>query len=552
MLSLLLLLLPAQAATFTVNTAADIAGVCGPGCSLRQAIGSANATPGPDTIRLPPGNYNLTLLGAGENANATGDLDVFSTIDIIPTAAAGARTIRGMDADRVFHVANAFQALSLTGVTVTDGRTAAPGGAIHAAGNLTLISSTVSSSLETGVRDYNLPAGGGIFVGGNLTLQSSSIEGNTARHGRGGGAYVAGTALCQNSSLEENLVAIGGQGGGLFAGGALTANGCTVRYNSAARYAGGAIPVAVGGGQGGGIYAASTAAYGQATVTWNHSSEGGGVYMVGDATMIGTTVDDNTASIDGGGIYSLFGGLSTDLTSISRNTSGSTGAWLLTGGGGVFAWAANVDLVDTTLDGNAAPGGYGGALLNYQASFTVYGSTLSANDAEGGAAIASIGTLEMVNSTVSGNWSDGSDGAVWLWPGGGLPVTANLYNVTLALNYANAGATLASLDPNGAVLEVRNTLILDGCVSPVTTLDYNMETTNTCGLTGANDLPSTPTAFGPLWMNGGFTQTHAITAASPAANAASWGTCTFGPPGGVDQRGVGRGPIACDIGAFEH
>lgn len=552
MLSLLLLLLPAQAATFTVNTAADIAGVCGPGCSLRQAIGSANATPGPDTIRLPPGNYNLTLLGAGENANATGDLDVFSTIDIIPTPAVGARTIRGMDADRVFHVANAFHSLSLTGVTVTDGRTAAPGGAIHAAGNLTLMSSTVSSSLETGVRDYNLPAGGGLYVGGNLTLQSSSLEGNTARHGRGGGAYVAGTTLCQSSSIEENTAPTGGQGGGLFAGGALTANNCFVRYNYAGRYAGGGIPVAIGGGQGGGIYAASTAAYGQATITWNQGSEGGGVYMVGDATMIGNTVDDNTATIDGGGIYSLFGHLSTDLTSISRNSSGSTGAWLLTGGGGVFAWAANVDLVDTTLDGNAAPGGYGGALLNYQASFTVYGSTLSANDAEGGAAIASIGTLEMVNSTVSDNWSNGGDGAVWLWPGGGLPVTATLYNVTLALNRVNGGASVLSLDPNGGSLEVRNTLILDGCVSPVTTLDYNMEAGNSCGLTGANDLPSTPTVFGALWMNGGFTKTHAISAASPAANAASWFTCTSGLPNGFDQRGAVRGGFACDIGAFEH
>lgn len=552
MLTLLLLLLPAQAGTFTVNTTADIAGVCGPGCSLRQAIGSANATPGPDTIRLPPGTYHLTLLGAGENANTTGDLDVFSTIDIVPTPTAGARTIHGMDADRVFHVANAFHSLSLTGVTVTDGRAATPGGAIHAAGNLTLSNSTVSSSLETGVRDYNLPAGGGLYVGGNLTLQSSSLEGNTARHGRGGGAYVAGTTLCQSSSIEENTAPTGGQGGGLFAGGALTANNCFVRYNYAGRYAGGGIPVAIGGGQGGGIYAASTAAYGQATITWNQGSEGGGVYMIGDATMIGNTVDDNTATIDGGGIYSLSGHLSTDMTSISRNTSNSTGVWLLTGGGGVFAWAANVDLVDTTLDGNAAPGGYGGALLNYQASFTVYSSTLSANDAEGGAAIASIGTLEMANATVSGNWSDGGDGAVWLWAGGGLPTTANLYNVTLALNRINGGATGVSLDPNGASLEVRNTLILDGCVSPVTTLDYNMEPGAGCGLTGANDLPSTPTAFGALGMNGGFTRTHAIGAGSAAANAASWGTCMFGPPGGVDQRGVGRGPVACDIGAFEH
>src|SRR6185369_16471808 len=83
-------------ATFTVNSTADIAGlanncVTGTGqCTLRSAIQAANASAAADTIILPAGTYTLTLIGAGENAAATGDLDV--------VAAGGALTITGADA----------------------------------------------------------------------------------------------------------------------------------------------------------------------------------------------------------------------------------------------------------------------------------------------------------------------------------------------------------------------------------------------------------------------------------------------------------------------
>ena len=74
---------PAQAATFTVTKTADTNdGTCDADCSLREAIGAANAAAGADTITLPAGIYTLSIAGASENANATGDLDITADLNI--------------------------------------------------------------------------------------------------------------------------------------------------------------------------------------------------------------------------------------------------------------------------------------------------------------------------------------------------------------------------------------------------------------------------------------------------------------------------------------
>src|SRR5690242_7952991 len=77
-----------HAATITVNTTTDELNNDGD-CSLREAIQAANTnaavdrcTAGTltpiDEIIVPPGTYTLTLAGANENNNATGDLDISS------------------------------------------------------------------------------------------------------------------------------------------------------------------------------------------------------------------------------------------------------------------------------------------------------------------------------------------------------------------------------------------------------------------------------------------------------------------------------------------
>src|SRR5687768_17186431 len=85
LLLLVLVAVPARAAGFTVNSPIDAAdaspgdGVCASSagaCTLRAAIQEANTTPTADTITLPSGTFALTIGGRGEDAAATGDLDI--------------------------------------------------------------------------------------------------------------------------------------------------------------------------------------------------------------------------------------------------------------------------------------------------------------------------------------------------------------------------------------------------------------------------------------------------------------------------------------------
>src|SRR5688572_7199830 len=52
-------------------------------CTLRAAVQTANAEPGPDTIRLRSARYLLSVSGPGEDAAATGDLDITSDVTIV-------------------------------------------------------------------------------------------------------------------------------------------------------------------------------------------------------------------------------------------------------------------------------------------------------------------------------------------------------------------------------------------------------------------------------------------------------------------------------------
>jgi len=62
----------ASAATFTVTKPADAAdGTCDADCSLREAVLSANASPGPDDVILSAGTYLLTLDTPGDGTEGT-------------------------------------------------------------------------------------------------------------------------------------------------------------------------------------------------------------------------------------------------------------------------------------------------------------------------------------------------------------------------------------------------------------------------------------------------------------------------------------------------
>ena len=150
-------------------------------CSLRGAVSRAKAdtdSADADHIILDAETYTLTLGGAREDANATGDLDVTGGIVAIIGAGAGNTTIDGNQIDRVLHIHNGAL-VEVNGVSVSDGRTGTTAPYPGSSGD----------------------DGGGIYVVGALTLRNCTV----ARNATGDGSDGFGSAH-------------GGHGGGLQRG----------------------------------------------------------------------------------------------------------------------------------------------------------------------------------------------------------------------------------------------------------------------------------------------------------------------------------------------
>ena len=180
----------AGAAVFTPTKTADtLDGNCDRDCSLREAVVAANANAGADVILLRAGTYALSLAGAGEQAAASGDLDL--TGDLIVIGAGASQTILdGGALDRVLDVAGGV-AVELRDLTIRRGQVAGAGGGIANAGHLVLRRCAVSGNTATGGATG---VGAGISsraTDAQLELFDSTVDGNTAS-GSGGGLSLGG------------------------------------------------------------------------------------------------------------------------------------------------------------------------------------------------------------------------------------------------------------------------------------------------------------------------------------------------------------------------
>lgn len=231
----------ANAANITVNTTNDELNTDGD-CSLREAIQAANldiaidactAGSGIDTITVPAGIYTLSILGTGEDANATGDIDITSNLTV-NGAGATSTFINGGAIDRVFEVGLGATA-QINGVTIQNGSILSFGGGIFNRGTLTINESAIDDNETTGL---NLSGGGGgIFSEGVLTLTKSTISNNTSQ-GRGGGIYNLDSTLnITNSTISTNTSL---NGGGIFNRfGTVNVNFTTIANNIATDNGGG-------------------------------------------------------------------------------------------------------------------------------------------------------------------------------------------------------------------------------------------------------------------------------------------------------------------------
>lgn len=215
---------PVGAAVFVVDSAED----AGPG-SLREAIGLANASPGPHLVRIEvPGSGVSLPLSAALPAISVEEL-------VIDASSSPGFNIDGQDLHRPLETTNANRRLELIGIELRRGR-AVDGGCLRIANRADAelrLDTTVFRSCRAERADG--PALGGAVhmpVGASLEILQSSFIDNRANgtgSGQRGGALAVGAATLdlRESTFQNNLVS-GGAASAARAGGAISLSGSAV------------------------------------------------------------------------------------------------------------------------------------------------------------------------------------------------------------------------------------------------------------------------------------------------------------------------------------
>ncbi len=531
-----------QAATFTVAGTADRAdtnpgdGVCNSNlnyCTLRAAIQEANALPGPDTIMVPAGTYNLTIYGSGEDAGYTGDLDISDDVTIIGGTSVSTDTLisarsSGGIRDRVMHI------LGSTGRAL----------------NVELR----NLSLIYGYWKTGLSGGGNLCIACEYNILSNSSLANPPAH---------------NVTLR-NVSIVGGQsidGAGILNNeGVLLIEDSSIRLNSTPYNPATSAASNEGGGYGGGIANfGGTVTLRRTVVKDNRAQAGGGIANEDRGNKRGKVIVelnsqfDNNLAFQGGAIYNSTGdweftsrtlvdyGLRVDQSSIINNQAE-------VGGGGIFNLGLGAVLItNSTISGNVAEAVFtgmnqmdgfsqvGGGIYHMGAIMDVLGTTLAGNSIGSGAG------MMMNGVTVGGHelYVNSSNA-----PSSGFPFWISFQSSILG-DTGSAGNVCGGTT---------------GFTAYVTDAGGNTVADNTCGVVtsakargkavvrGAADGADPLVGLGPLANNGGlpgqslpdgtYPLTRALLPGSPAIGAGE--NCSR-----VDQRGFARGVNSCDSGAVQ-
>jgi hypothetical protein len=217
--SLLFRLTAAQAATITVYSNGDVGGTCpGATCTLRQAILAAASG---DTINFAAGiTATISLI--------QGELLIGKTLTI-DGPGANVLTVRGNLNYSVFHIGSGNFAITLSGLTITQG--CCSGGVFNeGSSTLSITGCTITGNHDCGIYNYST---------GTVNITNSTLSGNSANLGGGIRNGSTGTVNLTNSTISDNSA--GSAGGGIANFGTLTITNGTISANSA-------------GGDGGGIY----------------------------------------------------------------------------------------------------------------------------------------------------------------------------------------------------------------------------------------------------------------------------------------------------------
>ncbi|MFH1543693.1 MAG: choice-of-anchor Q domain-containing protein [Patescibacteria group bacterium] len=575
-------------------------------CSLREAIQSNNTgiafggCQDPDgMIILGNGTYELSLLGNGENLNATGDLDVFdndlSIIGVNPETT----IIKGNpDAadnalkDRVIQIHD-YRNVDIYNTTIRDGYLE--------------VETTYSALQGAGIRSQ---------YGTNLNIYNCIIRENVLysseewTYGQGAGIYInsyPGTISIIDSLITHNTIDTmyghGSEGGGLWIR-------VSNNYSDAIRIDNSEI------------------SYNNVIVTDNWEAEGGGIaIMNGVFNITNSKIDNNYVRAQGGAyggginVWGLSLSSSIEESTINNNTLEliSPGDISPVYGGGInldssssSAWFRinRTDISGNSIIGTAdlnyleAHGG-GAALWNSAqlTNSTISNNTIQLhatdNDSEllyGGGIYLGAYTnwFVLTNNTISGNeinvTYDNFNPVIYpeIMGGGIHNDGTSLYlsfNTIANNSVAQAVEPITLLDQKtgsglsiyGSNLKYLKSNIFDndqdgnqncfdgyyyGYGSPsLESYGYNFDNDNTCigHITQGTGDTNTDPQIEPLFDNGGTLQTHAIALSSPPLD---YSTNCYDVSGNLvetDERleprpidGDENGSAICDSGAYEY
>jgi hypothetical protein len=572
-------------ATIFVTTTNQKVG--GPGCSLQEAIYSANfddnkaidsTNPdhfittecvkgnGDDTIVLPSGaifQMSNIVDDAHNPLGPTATPLIFSNIVIEANGARIERT--GLANIRAFSV----------GFASVDTNPGGPPHVVSGTGELRIRNVHIKNFKTRGGDGAGgggggMGAGGAIYLkDGELTVENSTFEGNSATGGNG-----------STGNLIQFFFAAGGGGGGLSGNGGGGAEEGGAGGGGGSRGFGFPGFRSDGGGGGGSVFSGH-----QTVGGFNCGGDGGGFATDGadgscpggggggggreDLFQGGTGGKGNygggggggggSGSSDGGdGGFGGGGGASAGgLGFLSSKGDGGNGGFGGGGGrgfgsagnGGAFGGDAS-KTNDSGQGGNGGGGaGLGGAIFNDGGALRIFNSTFTGNSAIGGlggdspttitakagqglggAIFSNNSLLDVFNATISGNTAISPStldmgGGIFVVGGAGLTVF-DLFNTIVA----NNGPKEVSV--SGTVLTFGSgNLIQNDNGGP--------------GVVSTADPMLRPLALNPP----GNTPTMAIPSNSPAFNAGDDSNGNCQP---TDQRGVSRPQFAaCDIGAYE-
>lgn len=356
---------PRVARSIAAPTANLVSRNAGP-CAYATIQDAVNASVNGDTIRVSAGYYTETVdVTIGKVITIEGGYDATCT-----TLNFGLMRVHGTNSGSVVDVSGA-SVLALGNLHIVGGNSFGAGVDVLGSSRVTLVNTDVYSN--TGAN------GGGFYIGGGSVVTfttDSDIYNNTASLGAGAGAIVYGQLFGFDSNSDVYQNAATNDGGGIAVlGGRAQLDNADVVANTATNRGGGFFV------SGGGIITLTGSVFvGETAPCCQSASYGGGIYA--DASQIflqglATSVVNNTATNDGGGIY---------LNNASRLVV--TGANL---GHDSFASAGNDAVLGAGLYAISSTVEFTGRIVN----------NIATNS--GGGVYATSSTITMTNTTIGGS-----------------------------------------------------------------------------------------------------------------------------------------------------